>query len=57
MTLNEYTLEFWDKVETPLGLTMSQVLEMKTNMDVDRLCRARTRALWGPWRNHPIGHN
>ena len=28
--LNKYTEEFWDKVETPLGLVMSQVVEMKT---------------------------
>ena len=28
--LTKYTEEFWDKVETPLGLAMSQVVEMKT---------------------------
>ena len=28
--LNKYTEEFWDKVETPLGLAMSQVVGMKT---------------------------
>ena len=28
--LNKYTEEFWDKIETPLGLAMSQVVEMKT---------------------------
>ena len=28
--LNKYTEEFWDKIETSLGLAMSQVIEMKT---------------------------
>ena len=28
--LNKYTEEFWDKIETPLGLAMSRVIEMKT---------------------------
>ena len=43
--LNKYTEEFWDKVETPLGLAMSQVLEINTYKNWERLCRARTRAL------------
>ena len=30
--LNKYK-EFWNKVETPLGLAMSQVVEMKTYRD------------------------
>ena len=28
--LNKYTEDFWDNVETPLGLAMSQVIKMKT---------------------------
>ena len=41
--LNKYTEEFLDKVETPLGLAMSQVIKTKTCRDWGRVCRARTR--------------